>query len=205
MPLKNDRTLLMNRTKEKCLEKPLTCDHPPLPRDMPMNSFSKQSSFRIDVTADKGKNRWHVTTHHYHCCNLSGGVALIVWFTTNGMCVKNITIIYVTRASNSKRDCEHHLYCCLLPRCEALRTCRSGFPIATPRDMPMYSFSKQSSFRIDYDFLLLISGWPNMRIAACGWSSNSCMTFWKYWWQIFPQKIKRWQRNFTLKKSGALK
>ena len=26
------------------------------------------------------------------CCNLSGGVALIVWFTTNGMCVKNSTI-----------------------------------------------------------------------------------------------------------------
>ena len=26
------------------------------------------------------------------CCNLSGGVALIVWFTTNGMCVKNNTI-----------------------------------------------------------------------------------------------------------------
>jgi len=23
------------------------------------------------------------------------------------------------------------LYCCLLPRCEALRTCRSGFLIAT--------------------------------------------------------------------------
>jgi len=23
------------------------------------------------------------------------------------------------------------LYCCLLPHCEALRTCRSGFPIAT--------------------------------------------------------------------------
>jgi len=25
----------------------------------------------------------------------------------------------------------HDLYCCLLPQCEALRTCRSGFPIAT--------------------------------------------------------------------------
>jgi len=25
----------------------------------------------------------------------------------------------------------HDLYCCLLPRCEALRTCRSVFPIAT--------------------------------------------------------------------------
>jgi len=49
------------------------------------------------------------------CCNLSSGVALIVWFTTNGMCVKHNTIIYVARASNSKRDCEHDLYCCLLP------------------------------------------------------------------------------------------
>ena len=26
------------------------------------------------------------------CCNLSGGVALIVWFTTNGMCAKNTNI-----------------------------------------------------------------------------------------------------------------
>ena len=65
------------------------------------------------------------------CCNLSGGVALIVWFTTNRICVKNNTIICVARANNSKRDCEHDLCCCLLPRCEALRTCRSGFPIAT--------------------------------------------------------------------------
>ena len=39
--------------------------------------------------------------------------------------------ICVARASNNKRDCEHDLYCCLLPRCKALRTCRSGFPIAT--------------------------------------------------------------------------
>ena len=65
------------------------------------------------------------------CCNLSGGVALIVWFTTNGMCGKNNTIVCVARASNRKRDCEHDLYCCLLPRCEAMHTCRSGFPIAT--------------------------------------------------------------------------
>ena len=27
-----------------------------------------------------------------YCCNLSGGVALIVWFTTNGMCAKNKNI-----------------------------------------------------------------------------------------------------------------
>ena len=39
--------------------------------------------------------------------------------------------IFVVRASKSERDCEHDLCCCLLPRCEALRTCRSGFPITT--------------------------------------------------------------------------
>jgi len=65
------------------------------------------------------------------CCNLSGGVALIVWFTMNGMCMQNNTIICVVQASNSERDCEHDLYCCLLPWCEALCTCRLGFPIAT--------------------------------------------------------------------------
>ena len=52
---------------------------------------------------------------HCYCCNLSGGVALIMWFTTRGMCVRNKTIIYEARGSNSKRDCEHDLYCCLLP------------------------------------------------------------------------------------------
>jgi len=41
-----------------------------------------------------------------YCCNLSGGVALIVWFTMNRICVKKNTIIYVARASSSKRDCD---------------------------------------------------------------------------------------------------
>ena len=76
---------------------------------------------------------WFVVKRRGCCCNLSGGVALIVWFAKNAMCVKNSNIIYAARASNRKRDCEHDLYCCLLPRCEALHTCRSGFPIATQR------------------------------------------------------------------------
>jgi len=37
----------------------------------------------------------------------------------------------VARTSNNKVISLGDLYCCLLPRCEALRTCRSGFPIAT--------------------------------------------------------------------------
>jgi len=39
--------------------------------------------------------------------------------------------IYVARTSNNGVISSGDLYCCLLPRCEALRICRSGFPIAT--------------------------------------------------------------------------
>jgi len=35
---------------------------------------------------------WFVVKRRGCCCNLSGGVALIVWFTTNGMCAKNKNI-----------------------------------------------------------------------------------------------------------------
>ena len=41
-----------------------------------------------------------------------------------------MTPLYMKREQAIVRDCEHDLYCCLLPRCEALRTCRSEFPIA---------------------------------------------------------------------------
>jgi len=37
-----------------------------------------------------GELRWFACGDYY-CCNLSGGVALIVWFTMNRMCVKNNT------------------------------------------------------------------------------------------------------------------
>ena len=39
--------------------------------------------------------------------------------------------MYVARTSNNTVISSGDLYCCLLPRCEALRTFRSGFPIAT--------------------------------------------------------------------------
>ena len=96
------------------------------------------------------------------CCNLSGGVALVVWFTTNGMCAKNKNIYMwreqaiiewsrwsdlgewpltmlvnlvnswlCLRTVTMRVIFSGVIYCCLLPRCEALRTCRSGFPIAT--------------------------------------------------------------------------
>ena len=48
------------------------------------------------------------------------------------------TKIYVARTSNNRVISSGDLYCCLLPRCEALRTCRSGFPIATLRAVVRY-------------------------------------------------------------------
>jgi len=39
--------------------------------------------------------------------------------------------MYVARTSNNRVILSGDLYCCLLPQCEALHTCRSGFPIAT--------------------------------------------------------------------------
>jgi len=39
--------------------------------------------------------------------------------------------INVARTSNNRVISSGDLFCCLLPQCEALRTCRSGFPIAT--------------------------------------------------------------------------
>jgi len=65
-----------------------------------------------------------------YCCNLSGGVALIVSFTTNGMCVMNKNIYAWREQAIMREIATHDLYCCLLPRCKALCICRSGFPIA---------------------------------------------------------------------------
>jgi len=41
------------------------------------------------------------------------------------------TYVYVARTSSNRVIMACELYCCLLPQCEALRICRSGFPIAT--------------------------------------------------------------------------
>jgi len=37
--------------------------------------------------------------------------------------------MYVVRTSNNRVISSGELYCCLLPQCEALRTCLSGFPL----------------------------------------------------------------------------
>ena len=63
------------------------------------------------------------------CCSLPVSVVVNVRITTNGMCVKNNT--HVTRTSRNEISTTWDLYCCLVPQCEALRTCCSAFPFAT--------------------------------------------------------------------------
>jgi len=54
--------------------------------------------------------------------------------------------MYAARTSNNRVISSGDLYCCLLPRCEALRTCRSGFPIATnPRPRPPGSWDEHGT------------------------------------------------------------
>jgi len=59
--------------------------------------------------------------------------AIIEWLWCRR--VISADIIVWTIEDNDQRTCRvvatHDLYCCLLPQCEALRTCRSGFQIAT--------------------------------------------------------------------------
>ena len=62
-------------------------------------------------------------------CSLSPRTVLIVRFTTNGMCMMNNT--HVAQISRNKMRTTQDLYCCLVPQCEALRTCCSAFPITT--------------------------------------------------------------------------
>jgi len=67
-------------------------------------------------------------------CGFATSPVVLRWFgdspRTGCARTTKMYIVFVARASNNKRDCEHDLYCCLLPRCEALLTCRSKFPIA---------------------------------------------------------------------------
>jgi len=65
------------------------------------------------------------------CCNRSASVALeCVVHHERNVC-KEKHPIYVVRTSNNRVIVVCDLYYCLLPQCKALRTCHSGFPIAT--------------------------------------------------------------------------
>ena len=56
---------------------------------------------------------WHPPSFAPACCNLSGGVALIVWFTTNGMCAKNKNIYAWREQAIIIEIATHDLYCCV--------------------------------------------------------------------------------------------
>ena len=65
--------------------------------------------------------------------------------STQTGCAPRITLyIYVERTSNNTVIAAHDRHCCLLPQREALRTCRSGFLIATiPLGKPVAPFKQQ--------------------------------------------------------------
>ena len=67
--------------------------------------------------------------------------------------------IYVARTSNNRVIAVHDLCWCLLPQCEALRTCRSGYPIATVlSSIQWICFRKNSGSNMRAPNLLLAPG-----------------------------------------------
>ena len=60
--------------------------------------------------------------------------------------------IYVARTSNNRVIMACELYWCLLPQCEALRACRSGFPIASTQKR--YSMARCcKNLKVSYRYL----------------------------------------------------
>ena len=102
-----------------------------------MMTMQKNCAFWIETKiyqmAIIKRQKSNISMHLFSCkcSNLSVDIVLIVPFTINGMCTKNNNHIYVAQTSNRTVIMACDLHCCLLPQCEALCTCRSGFLIAT--------------------------------------------------------------------------
>jgi len=64
---------------------------------------------------------------------------------------EELKYMYVARTSNSRVISSGDLYCCLLSRCEALRTCHSGFPIATPA----YGLPRAQPHQVSLEFVFI--------------------------------------------------
>jgi len=70
--------------------------------------------------------------------------------------------LLVAQTSNNRVITACELYCCLLPQCEALRTCCSGFPIATAVVLSVASNAAKAIKNVcgfDYDHLILNVEW----------------------------------------------
>jgi len=84
--------------------------------------------------------------------------------------------MYVARTKNNRVNSLGDLYCCLLPRCEALRTCRSEFPIATLwlNSRVFWIFwirTPAASDRIWSEVFFAIAG-LDLEIGVCWWNIN---------------------------------
>jgi len=95
--------------------------------------ISKFSQFAIFLSLSLSVISKRLTQPCCKCCSLSLSVVVNVRFTTNGMCMKNNS--HVTWTSRNKMNTTWDFYC-LLPQCEALRTCCSAFSITTTMVWP---------------------------------------------------------------------
>jgi len=103
-------------------------------------------------------------------------------------------------AKNNREIAVHDLYCCLLPQCKALCTCRSGFPIAIKwccdQDVKVVPGATLQKNVRSMRFVVKKTGcWGNLLV---GVALNVRFTTNGMWWRITPiymwceQAITEW-------------
>jgi len=100
-----------------------------------------------------------------YCCNLSVGVALNVWFTTNGMCAKNNNV-YMWRGQAIIEWSWHVIF--IVASCHSVKLCAYAardFPIAT-----IFTRSRWSQSHNNNGFLKLVEAL--LQIYSCLFSHS---------------------------------
>jgi len=92
--------------------------------------WKRSTLFIHDAHYISGEGRWAIS--HYRTRVATSRLTLR-WMhgSSRTGCAWRTTPHYVARTINNRVIAAHDLYWCLLPQCEALHTCRSGFPFAT--------------------------------------------------------------------------
>jgi len=110
--------------------------------------------------------------------------------------------VYVAQTSNNRVIMPCELYCCLLPRCDALRTCRSGYPIATQAlkyDVIAYTPFDGINYTVVDKIKPLwrrINETPVIQIAVTGATQANSVTRTHH--TIYSDRIRRLQNRSTV-------
>jgi len=86
--------------------------------------------------------------------------------------------LYVARTSSNRVIPLGELYCCLLQHCEALRTCRSGFPITTLQILDLANSVNRQHSQLSPRVLSITLFHKLVEVRASGRQRTPDIVFW---------------------------